>query len=256
MKDVVEYNSSAWDKADNRWTVPVSSGEIAEARQGRWQIILTPVKPVPAEWFGDMAGKDVLCLASGGGQQAPILAAAGGRVTSFDNSARQLEQDRFVAKRDGLEIRIEKGDSADLSRFRDESFDLIFHPCSNCFMPKLQPIWNECFRGLRSGGAILIGFTKPEVFIFDRWKEEKGILEVCNSLPYSDIETMSKEELDRMILNNEPMEYSHTLEEQIGGLTAAGFHIVGYYDDYWRDGDERPLNRFMPSFGAVRAVKP
>lgn len=256
MKDVIEYNSSAWDKADNRWTAPVSSEEIAEARQGRWQVILTPVKPVPAEWFGDMVGKNVLCLASGGGQQAPILAAAGARVTTFDNSAGQLERDRFVAEREALDIQIEKGDSADLSRFADASFDLIFHPCANCFMPKLQPIWDECFRVLRSGGAILVGFTKPEVFIFDRFKEEEGVLVVANSLPYSDLEALPKDDIDRMIQNNEPMEYSHTLEEQIGGLTAAGFHIVGYYDDYWRDSDDRALNKFMPSFGAVRAVKP
>jgi SAM-dependent methyltransferase len=256
MRDVIEYNSSAWDNADNRWTVPVGSEEIADARRGDWQVILTPVKPVPSEWFGDLAGKDVLCLASGGGQQAPILAAAGARVTSFDNSAGQLERDMFVADRDGLDIRIEKGDSADLSRFADESFDLIFHPCSNCFMPKLQAIWDESFRILRSGGAMLIGFTKPEVYIFDRYKEEQGVLKVCNRLPYSDLEALTKDDIGRMIKNNEPMEYSHTLEEQIGGLTAAGFHIVGYYDDYWRESDERPLNKFMPSFGAVRAVKP
>ena len=40
---------------------------------------------MPADWFGDLAGAPVLCLASGGGQQGPLLAAAGARVTVFDN---------------------------------------------------------------------------------------------------------------------------------------------------------------------------
>ena len=65
---------------------------IEEARQGRWEIVLTPTKPVPRDWL-EVEGRHVLCLASGGGQQAPILAAAGATVTVLDNSPKQLERD-------------------------------------------------------------------------------------------------------------------------------------------------------------------
>lgn len=259
MIDVVRHNSAAWDKAvdaGDDWTRAVSPETIEAARLGKWSIVLTPVRPVPAEWFGSVEGKDVLCLASGGGQQAPVLAAAGANVTSFDNSQKQLNQDRFVAERDGLAIRLEKGDSADLSRFPDESFDLIFHPCSNCFMPTLQPIWNECFRVIRHGGALLVGFTKPEVFMFDQFEEDRsGQLVLRHSLPYSDASSLTEEELRHKISNDEPLEYSHTLDEQIGGQTSAGFHIVGLYEDYWH-GDGRPIDRYMPAFVATRAIKP
>jgi SAM-dependent methyltransferase len=259
MIDVIKHNSAAWDKAVDEldgWTIPVSSETIDRARRGDWSIILTAAKPVPREWFGEISGKEVLCLASGGGQQAPVLAAAGAHVTSFDNSARQLEQDHFVAERDGLQIRIEKGDSADLSRFSDGSFDLIFHPCSNLFMPDLAPIWKECFRVLRSPGILLTGFTKPELFIFDEFEEEKnGRLVVRHSLPYSDERSLTAGELLDMIEQGQPLEYSHTLEEQIGGQTAAGFHIVGLYEDYWNNPD-RVINRYMPAFVATRAIKP
>jgi SAM-dependent methyltransferase len=257
--DVKEYNSLAWDKAvenGNGWTVPVDSETIAAARRGEWIVVLTPSKPVPREWFDEVRGKDILCLASGGGQQAPVLAAAGANVTSFDNSAKQLEQDRFIAERDHLTIRIEKGDAADLSRFADGSFDLIFHPCSNCFMPELQPIWNECFRVLRRGGILLVGFTKPEVFIFDRFEEERNrVLKPTHSLPYSDQAELSDDELEAMKIKNEPFEFSHTLEEQIGGQTAAGFHITGLYEDYWNNPDFL-IDIYMPAFVATRAVKP
>jgi hypothetical protein len=69
-RDVLDYNRRAWDREvqrGNRWTVPVGPEVVAHARRGDWQILLTPTKPVPAEWFPPLAGLDVLCLASGGG---------------------------------------------------------------------------------------------------------------------------------------------------------------------------------------------
>jgi SAM-dependent methyltransferase len=259
MKNVVEYNSSAWDAAvdsGNTWTKPVRPEVISAARKGEWSVLLTPSRPVPKEWFGDVHRKELLCLASGGGQQAPILSAAGANVTSFDNSARQLEQDHFVAERDGLEISLEQGNAADLSRFANESFDIIFHPCSNCFMPRLQPVWDECFRVLRPTGVLLVGFTKPDVFIFDWLEEERsGELKVRFSLPYTDETSLQPDELAMVKERNQPLEFSHTLEEQIGGQTASGFHIVGLFEDYWND-PNRPLDKHMPAFVATRAVKP
>lgn len=94
--NIREYNRDAWDREvghGNRWTVPVSSEVIDAARRGEWGIVLTNGKPAPRDWFPELAGLDVLCLASGGGQQGPILAAAGAHVTVFDNSPQQLAQD-------------------------------------------------------------------------------------------------------------------------------------------------------------------
>src|SRR5512137_2653648 len=168
--DLRAYNSAAWDKAVERqseWTIPVSPALIAAARGGEWQIVLTPTKPVPAGWFPPLAGADVLCLASGGGQQGPILAAAGAHVTVFDNSPRQLAQDRLVAEREGLAIRTVEGDMADLSAFDDASFDLIVHPVSNIFAQDVLPVWREAYRVLRPGGVLLAGFSNPINYIFD-----------------------------------------------------------------------------------------
>src|SRR5260370_10245486 len=98
--DIVAYNRAAWNKQSklgSRRCQPVTADEIRAARQGVWSVLLTPNKSVPPEWFGEVTGKKVLCLASGGGQQAPILVAAGASVTSFDNSDEQLAKDRFSA---------------------------------------------------------------------------------------------------------------------------------------------------------------
>lgn len=34
----------------------------------------------------------------------------------------------------------------DLSVFPDNSFDLIFNPCSILFVDNVLPVWQECFR--------------------------------------------------------------------------------------------------------------
>ena len=79
--DLRAYNRSAWDhevEANNEWTRPVSSELTEAARRGNWSIVLTPVKPVPRSWFPEnLAGQHVLCLASGGGQQEPIITLQG-----------------------------------------------------------------------------------------------------------------------------------------------------------------------------------
>ena len=140
---VFDFNQRAWDRlveSGNRWTVPVSSEAIAKARDGDWQLVLTPSLPVPASWFPSLTGCRVLCLASGGGQQGPILSAAGANVTVFDASEKQLLQDRMVADRDGLALETVQGDMADLSCFEDGAFDFIFHPCSNCFAEDIRPV--------------------------------------------------------------------------------------------------------------------
>src|SRR5437870_2744265 len=118
--NIREYNRDAWNRSvddGNRWTLPVSSEVIAAARRGEWSIVLTPHKPVPRAWLPPLEGIDLLCLASGGGQQAPILAAAGAAVTLLDNSPKQLAQDRMVAERDRLSITTIEGDMRDLSAF-------------------------------------------------------------------------------------------------------------------------------------------
>jgi len=256
--DIRAYNRTAWDRqveGGNMWTVPVAPEVIAAARRGEFSNLLTPLKPVPLSWYGELAGKDVLCLASGGGQQGPVLAAVGARVTVFDNSPRQLEQDRLVAQREGLDLRTIEGDMVDLSVFPDECFDLIFHPVSNIFSSQVRPIWRECFRVLRPGGALLAGIVNPVVYIFDfEVMDRENRLEVRHRLPYSDLESLSPEQLARYQAEGIPLEFSHTLEDQIGGQLQAGFHLVDLYED-WEMGDEA-LNRYLPQFLATRAIKP
>jgi SAM-dependent methyltransferase len=255
--DVRGYNKEAWDREverGNQWTVPVGPEVIEGARRGEWTVLLTDSIPVPRAWFPEMEGADVLCLASGGGQQAPIFAAAGANVTVLDNSPKQLAQDRLVAERESLPLKTVEGDMRDLSAFADGSFDLVFHPVSNLFVPEVRPVWTEAFRVLRSGGALLAGFLNPVVYVFDLdLADSTGEVRVKYTLPYADATSLGEEQIQQKIDGREPLEFSHTLEDQIGGQIEAGFVISGFYEDHHRDD---PIAAYMPTFVATRATKP
>lgn len=254
--DIRAYNRDAWnrevEKGENPWTKPVGPEIIAAARRGEWQIVLTPTIPVPPGWFPPLAGAEVLCLASGGGQQGPILAAAGARVTVYDNSPRQLAQDRLVAEREGLDIRTIEGDMRDLSALADGSFDLIIHPVSNTFIDNPLPVWREAYRVLRPGGALLSGICNPINYIFSFPRLDQGILEARWSLPYSDLDSLQGEEKEQYLATGRPLEWSHTFDEQIGGQLQAGFVLAGFYQDI---DPSSPLSKYMPEFFATRALK-
>jgi len=253
--NVERFNADAWDhhvEIGIEWTIPVSSDQIEKARNGEWSVILTATRPVPMDWFLPMKGADVLCLAGGGGQQGPIFAAAGANVIVYDNSPAQLKQDEMVAKRDGLKLKTMLGDMRDLSQFADESFDMVFHPVSNCYVSEVQPIWEESYRVLRPGGVLLAGFVQPLQYIFDFEKWEQGELVVTKKLPYSDVLDSSDEAIDAYVANQTPLEFSHYLEELIGGQMKAGFVLSGYYDD--RDSSDI-LSEHIPVYSATRAIK-
>jgi SAM-dependent methyltransferase len=253
--NIADYNRSAWDhevENGNCWTIPVTPEQVAAARTGQFQLLLTPTIPVPMSWFGEFRGKELLLLASGGGQQGPLLAAAGANVTVFDNSPRQLARDREVAARENLEIRTVQGDMRDLSHFADASFDLIFHPVSNCFIDDVRPVWREAFRVLRKGGALLAGFNNPIIYSFDQEQVRNGVYTLKHKLPYSDLETYTMEEHDRLFGAQSPLEWGHSLNDQIGGQLEAGFLLAGFYEDI-DPGDG--VSAFMSSYIATRAVK-
>ena len=253
--DPVAHNRAAWDReveSGNEWTRPVGSDVIARARDGDWSVVLIGYQPVPRDWFpAELAGAAVLCLASGGGQQGPVLAAAGAAVTVFDNSPRQLGRDEEVAAREGLAVRTVLGDMRDLGAFPGASFDVVFNPVSNVFCPELAPVWRESFRVLRPGGVLLAGFMNPDIYIFDEAALERDELVVRHRLPFSSLDLPEAER--QRYYGDGPVEFSHSLTEQIGGQLAAGFTLTHLVEaPHHAD----PTGRYMPGYLATRAVKP
>jgi SAM-dependent methyltransferase len=256
--DIRSLNRVAWNRQvelENRWTIAVTDEVIERAREGEWHIVLTPTRPIPREWFPDLNGARVLCLASGGGQQGPVLAAAGAEVIVFDNSTKQLDQDRMVADRHRLGLDTVEGDMTDLGVFSDGRFDLIVHPVSNVFVPDVQPVWKECQRVLRPGGVLMAGFVNPVLYLFAEGLDAGcSDLRVTNSIPYSDLDSLTDEQRDHYVADGTPFEFGHSLEDLIAGQISAGFVITGFFEDRPAEA-EHPLSRFIATFAATRAVK-
>ncbi|WP_102262802.1 class I SAM-dependent methyltransferase [Mesobacillus jeotgali] len=255
--DAVKQNSLAWDKKveiESVYTKAVSKEIIEKSKAGEWEITVTTGKPVPRSWFPQsMAGLKVLCLASGGGQQGPVLAAAGADVTVVDISKKQLEQDEFVAKRDGLTLSTLQCSMTDLSAFGDEQFDLIIHPVANLFVEDISQVWKEASRLLKDKGTLISGFTNPLLFIFDDEEDMKGNLVVKNKIPASSLDNLTDEEKEEYMNSDQTIEFGHTLEDQIQGQIDAGLVIAGLYEDDF--GGRRPLDEYIKCFVATRAVK-
>lgn len=254
-RDIIKQNEVAWDKrvADgSEWTICVSSKVIELAREGVFDIKLTAQKVVPQDWFPiDLKGQDVLCLACGGGQQAPVLSAAGANVTVLDISELQLKQDKFVALRDKLTLKTVQGDMCDLSQFDDETFDIVFNPVSNTYIPDVTIVWSECYRILKKGGILMTGCVSPFIYIFNSDQWEKEIFEVSNKLPFNSFDELDEAERKEFLEEGNAVEYSHTLNELIGGQISSGFLINGFYEDI----DNDLICNYAPKYFATRAIK-
>lgn len=255
--DVNQHNRNAWDKKveqNSRYTQSVSREIIEKSKAGDWEITVTTEKPVPRDWFPrDLTGIKILCLASGGGQQAPILAAAGADVTVVDISEKQLEQDKKIAKREGLRLEILQGDMTNLGNFVNESFDIVVQPVSNLFVEDVNLVWFEIARVLKNKGILIAGLTNPLLWIFDEQQEEKGILDVKHAIPSSTLDRLPEAQAQDYLNGNQTIEYAHTLENQIQGQIDAGFVITGFYEDDF--GGNRIIDQYIKTFIATRAVK-
>ena len=238
----------AWVEDGWEWGTPISHERYAAALAGDWSMVLTPTREVPCScFFPDMAGRRVLGLAAGGGQQMPIFAAMGAQVTVLDYSERQLASEREVAEREGYDVELVRADMSLPLPFPDGAFDLVFHPVSNCYIEDVAHVWRECFRVLAPGGRLLAGLDNGVNYIVDDDEER-----IVRGLPFNPLRDPSL--LPAGELAEWGVQFSHTLDEQVRGQIEAGFRIVDLYED--TNGTGRLHELGVPTFWATCAEKP
>jgi len=253
VTDYVEFNSRMWDEwsaKKNIWTQPISHEDFCAVSRGA-EDLPDPAKAGSGSLVPGIRQK-VLGLASGGGQQGAVLSAHGYEVTIMDNSRRQLETEEQVAKREGYSVELVKSDMTKPFPFEDESFDWIVNPVSNCYIEDLHNMWQEAYRVLRRGGALMTGFTNPIVYMFADEDVEPSATSplACKfPLPYNG---RVLEALGRIVAEDEGYQFSHSLETQLGGQLQAGFLIKDLYED--REPDNR-LAEFTSLYIADLAIK-
>ena len=187
--DLLAHNQAAWDQQaaqDCEWSRPVTPEIIAAARGGDLSAARLTPEPLPRGWLDAVRGLRILCLACAGGQQAPVLAAAGADVTVFDLSEGQLDQDRAVAREAGADCR---------ARRYARPVGLRRSGLRRGVPPHLQPV--RARRAARvarvlsraaAGGRLLSSFYNPVVFVGDRDPRyaEQGLIRPAHALPYAD----------------------------------------------------------------------
>jgi len=231
MDDLARHNRARWEalaRAGCRFTRPMfdltphTAHELVD----------------PGNMMGQIAGRDVLCLAGGGGQQSAAFALLGAHVTVLDLSQTQLDRDRQAAEHYGLSVRTMQGDMRDLSAFGNGSFDVIYHAHSLNFIPDPMPVFEQAARVLRQGGLYRISYTNPFTHSLwnDAWNGSGYSLEDI----YRDGEVLYEDAGwdfnnaagDRQVVEG-PREFRHTLSKVVNGLIGHGFSLLGL----WEDGD-------------------
>jgi SAM-dependent methyltransferase len=231
---ISEHNRLAWDREvllGNPATVPVSADRLRAAASGDLVLTLTDGRPIPAAWLNGLAGSRILCLACGGGQQVPLLAAAGAHVTAIDNSPRQIERDLDTLRDAGLQAEVALGDMRDISHLPDAAFQRVFVGLGTQFLPDPEPVWRGAYRVLQPNGELVAAIVNPMGYALDWLDYRAGVLRIAHALPYSDLSSLTPAERKARFDPGDPLEFSHTLESQIGGLLSSGFVLAGFLED-------------------------
>ncbi len=242
------HNREAWNAiagSASRFFHPATRRQIEEARKGNWSVSVTATCPVPRSWLGEVAGKEILCLGAGGGQQGPILAAAGANVTVVDISPGQLALDAGIARDASLPLQTIESDMCSIPALDSGRFDLVLNPCSVNYIRDVGSVWKECARLLRDGGVLIAGMLNPVHYLFDPLAMEKGEFKVARTIP-GEVPPLGDDV-------TETVEFAHTLDDLIAGQLRSGFRIDGFYEDRW--GGRDPLSRRIPVFIATRGIK-
>lgn len=186
--------------------------------------------------FTSLVGKDVLCLAGGGGQQTAVFGLLGANVTVIDLSDAQLARDEEAAAHHGYPLRVEQGDMRDLSRFADDSFDVVFQPFSINFVPDAATVIQEVGRVIRPYGVYRLDFANPFWSMEESdWTEQGYPVHqpyiTGQKMQYTSNVWDVVDEAGQTQQVEGPHEFVHTLGTMINSLAQSGFVIFHFEEE-------------------------
>ena len=239
MKAIDSWIEEGWE-----WGKPISEQEFLDAKEGKFSLFLTPTKPIPHHWLLPIKGKKVLGLAAGGAQQIPILSALGAHCALMDLNGKQIASDMDFALKHGYGLDIKQASFTEEFPFKDNTFDMVVNPVSLVYAEELEPIYEEIARVLKPNGVLLIGLDNGVNFLTDENEEKIVFTYPFNPLVHED-QMRSLRESDAGV------QFSHGLQESIGGLLRNGFVIEDIFED--TNGEGRLHEMKIPSFYVLKA---
>jgi ubiquinone/menaquinone biosynthesis C-methylase UbiE len=219
--EIAQTNQRLWDRMVDEgcgFTIPWLDLNVDMIRQyaaGNLDLVPASLQEMyPARYVVDAEDKDVLCLASGGGQQSAVFGVLGAQVTVLDLTAGQLAGDRKAAEHYGYNVTTIQADMRDLSCLGDKAFDLVWQAPSLSYVSDLQPVFAEVYRVLRPGGVYRTEFNNPATQFLDTDDWDGGAYRM--SVPYA---IRRQEDEDRA-------DFRHFLGNIFNGLVGAGLSVV------------------------------
>jgi SAM-dependent methyltransferase len=256
------YNKARNYRCVNRqaWSRLAEGGNDSSQPYGQPQFARARHWLDPQGWIDWPKTRYVLCLAAGGGQQAPLFASLGCRVVSADLCPEQLDRDLETAQQYDLEIECVEADMLDLSALHGRNFDLVYQAISACYVPDVRRLYAEVSRVLRPGGRYRVEHWNPVSMQLSDEKTWTGRgYELARPYVSGSLYVWKSKSWPGGPIT-ECWHYIHSLTELIGGLCDAGFHILhfderGYEDVTAEPGSDIHVQTFVRPFFTLYAEK-
>ncbi|MDE0424521.1 MAG: methyltransferase domain-containing protein [Candidatus Poribacteria bacterium] len=228
--EITIANRARWEaevRKKGGFTVPwldLDRDDILKYAEGRLDPISYELYQIyPAYLLKDVADKDVLCLAAGGGQQSAVFGLLDANVTVIDFTQGQLDGDITAAKHYGYPVKTLRLNMRDLSAIEDASFDFVYQGPSMSWVPSVHEIYTGVSRIIRPGGWYRVDFGNPANHSLEWDGEYYRVTE-----PYS-------ERIYRY--SDGAFDFRHYLSDIFNGLLENGFRIEHVEERPWTQPD-------------------
>jgi SAM-dependent methyltransferase len=186
---------------------------------------------------GNLAGKRVLELGCGGGQNLVAMAKQGAHAIGLDFSSEQLAGARRLAEREKVKVELHKGDLAELVFLRAESIDVVFSAYALGLVADLNRVFRQAHRVLKPNSALVFSMPHPASHLIDDDDPAQPLL-------------IRRSYFDRTGINYDweglPLSaHHHTFSDLFTGLSRANFRVDtvlepeplpdGHRSPHWRD---------------------
>lgn len=245
-----QHNQWAWDNLAQQgsgFARPATNEDFQHPER-----VINPFGWIP----GPVAGKQVLCLAAGGGKHGPIFASQQADVTVVDISETMLRLDREIARREKVPLKTINTSMNNLSALGSGIFDIVLQPVSTCYVKNIRAVYREVARVIKTGGIYISQHKQPISLQAAAKPSANGAYNIqepyYRSGPLPSVTNSEHREANTK-------EFLHTLEAILGGMCAQGFSINDVKEPKHADplaiqGSFQERCIYVPPYIAVKAT--
>lgn len=195
--------------------------------------------------LGDIRGRDVLEIGSGGAQCSRWLHSRGARAVASDLSAGMLRVGATLNRRSPDAVPLVQCDAVALP-FADASFDVVFTAYGAVpFVADSARLMREVARVLRPGGRAVFSTSHPVRWAFP---DDPGRAGLTATMPYWDrTPYVESDESGRATY----AEHHRTLGDRVRELVAAGLELIDIVEPEWKPGNALTWGGWSPLRGAI-----